>query len=80
METRANGALVPRLTSGLIGALALTGLNEGVRRARADAPRLDRLGMKALAALVERLFGRRPTEATLYRLALAGDLASNAGY
>lgn len=80
METRPNGALARRLASGLIGAVALTGLNEGVRRVRSEAPRLDRLGTKALGALFERIFGRRPTDRTLYGLALAGDVASNAGY
>lgn len=69
-----------RFASGLVGAAALTTLNEGVRRARGDAPRLDRLGMRAIAALAESVLGRRLSERTLYGASLVGDVASNTAY
>jgi hypothetical protein len=68
------------LAAGALGAITTNGLHEIVRRAMPNAPRLDVLGMQALAKFVARGGGSPPTGRTLYGLTLAGDLASNAAY
>lgn len=66
---------------GLAGACALTALNEGAKRIDKDAPRLDLLGMNAVARLVK---GRGIQSLTgkgkMMPASLAGDLLSNSLY
>ena len=68
------------LGSGFAGALAVTALNESARRVIPHAPRLDALGMRALAGSL-RLAGETPPQGERLRgAALAGDLLSNTLY
>lgn len=70
-------SLARALTSGLAGACALTLIHESVRRTLPDAPRMDVLGMRALAELARRS-NVEPLQADrLHRLALLGDVVSN---
>lgn len=68
------------LLSGLVGACALTVLHEGARRLVPKAPRMDLLGMRALARALRAADQSVPDDNTLHALALLGDLAGNAVY
>lgn len=68
------------LLAGLAGATTLTLLHQSARRLSPDAPRLDLLGMHALADTIRAAGGDPPDEATLYRTTLAADLLSNTLY
>jgi hypothetical protein len=60
---------------GIAGALALTLLNEGVRKISKDAPRLDLLGQNALAKMMK---GNELIPKTAQKFfPLAGDLVTN---
>lgn len=72
--------LTQALAAGASGAAALTLLHESARRVVEDAPRMDVLGMRAIAGGFESIGARTPPEPRLHRLALAGDLASNSAY
>src|SRR5215210_5581347 len=74
-------SVLKSLASGFIGALTLTLIHEGTRRIfPAQAPRMDVLGMRALARLLRGVGAKVPESGTLHRLALAGDLVSNSAY
>ena len=66
------------LGAGLAGACTVTVFNEAGKRAITRAPRLDVLGMRAVAA-VSRAAGAEPPE-HLRATALIGDLAANSLY
>lgn len=68
------------LTSGLAGAAALTAVHETARRTLAHPPRMDAIGMRALARTMRRLGRRPPREPRLFRETLAADLLANALY
>ena len=68
------------LLSGAAGALALTTVHQLARRRVPYAPRMDVLGMRAIARGAHRVGRRPPTGRTLYRATLAGDLISNTVY
>lgn len=80
MRTDADTSTVDRLIAGLTGAVALTVVHQVGQRVFADAPRMDILGMRAMASLREGVGLAVPDRDTLYRQTLAGDLASNALY
>ncbi len=65
---------------GLAGACALTALNESMKKLDRDAPRLDLLGMNAVARLVKGNDILPKTAGALFPAALAGDLATNTLY
>lgn len=65
---------------GAAGAGALTLLNEGVKKIDKDAPRLDLLGMNAVAKLVKGSKVQPAMGGKLMPAALAGDLLSNSLY
>ena len=65
--------------AGAIGAVTTNLLHEITRRLVPDAPRVDLLGMQALAKIVSTQTSP-PTGRTLYATTLAADLASNAAY
>lgn len=68
------------LVAGAAGASTTTLLHEVTRRLDSDAPRIDLLGMQALAHLIQGA-GRRPApHGRLYTLTLVGNLASNSAY
>lgn len=73
-------AVPAALLSGLAGSAAVTALHESVRRARRDAPRADELAKQVVVRSTKALGGRPPKDPTLYRMVLAGDLASNGLY
>ena len=66
--------------SGLSGALALTSVHQVARLLTADAPRMDVVGRRAIAAGIEATGREAPDETTLQRWALAGDVLSNSAY
>lgn len=65
---------------GLAGACTLTLLNESVKKLDKDAPRMDLLGMNAVARLMKGNDILAQTAGKLFPLALAGDLVSNSLY
>jgi hypothetical protein len=73
-------AIAKALLAGAAGAGTTTILHELTRRLAPDAPRVDLLGMQALARLLRAGGTTPPTGRDLYRLTLVGDLASNAAY
>ena len=77
-----SGHRAPRraLTSGLAGALVLTGLHEAARHLLPHAPRMDVIGERALSRSFATV-GRHPPEGRrLYQASLAGELLSNSLY
>lgn len=68
------------LASGLVGATTLTLVHELAHRVLPDAPRVDLLGMRAIAAALRAGGAAPPPSEHLYWWALAGDLASNSLY
>ena len=68
------------VTSGLLGATALTAVHETLRRLIDAPPRMDIVGMRGLKRLY-RMSGHRPPAGNqLYWMTLAGDIVSNAAY
>lgn len=65
---------------GLAGACALTILNQSVKKLDKDAPRMDLLGMNAVARLMKGNNLLTQTAGTLFPVALAADLVSNSLY
>lgn len=65
---------------GLAGACTLTLLNESVKKLDKDAPRMDLLGMNAVARLMKGNDILTQTAGKLFPIALAGDLVSNSLY
>jgi hypothetical protein len=68
------------LLSGAAGAAGLTLLHETVRRAVPDAPRMDLLGERSIAAGLRAVGAKPPPEPHLHTAALVGDLVSNTAY
>jgi hypothetical protein len=73
-------SLAKALGSGLIGACALTLLHETARRFIPGAPRMDVLGMRAIAKSLRLVDQEPPPDEQLHALALAGDVLSNSLY
>ena len=71
---------IAALASGAAGAAVLTLVHETVRRATPDAPRMDVLGKRAIAAGVRAAGAEPPSGARLHGAALAGDLLANTAY
>jgi hypothetical protein len=68
------------LISGAAGAGVLTLLHETARHVVPNAPRVDVIGMRAIARPMDAMGQDPPDRDTLYYLAMAGDLVSNALY
>ena len=68
------------LGGGLAGACAVTLIHESVRKIVPKAPRMDLLGMNAIAKGLNAAGIKTPTGNKLYTLALAGDILSNSMY
>lgn len=75
-----NGNVLRALGSGIAGALALTVVHEVGRRVLPHAPRMDRIGMRALRDAVRMAGGTPAHGRRLYRQTLLGDLLGNALY
>jgi len=73
-------ASLTAMGSGLAGALALTAVHETARQQVATAPRMDMLAMQAIEKGFRGMQAQPPQGNSLYELALAGDLVSNAMY
>ncbi len=73
-------AVTRAVAAGAAGAGTTTLLHQLARRLTPDAPRVDLLGMQALARLLRAGGAAPPTGRALYALTLAGDLASNSAY
>jgi hypothetical protein len=71
---------VAALAGGAAGAVALTLVHEAARRAVPDAPRMDVLGERAIAAGIRATGAEPPPEPRLHGAALVGDLAANTAY
>ena len=69
--------ILSSLAGGLAGALAVTLLNEALKRIDADAPRMDRMGMEAVSKGFRAVHQPVPPEHKLYRYSMLGDLISN---
>ena len=65
------------LEGGVAGAAALTLLHESLKRAIPNAPRIDLLGMNAIANGIRAVGAKTPSDRKLYTMALGGDLISN---
>ena len=65
---------------GIAGAVALTLIHETLRRISSDAPRMDLLGMEAIAKSLEGIDASVPKEDKLFKITMAGDLLSNSIY
>jgi hypothetical protein len=72
--------MVTSILSGAAGAAGLTLLHETVRQGLADAPRMDVLGERAIAAGLRTVGAEPPPEPQLRTAALVGDLVSNTAY
>ncbi|MBB6611516.1 hypothetical protein H7F15_10750 [Pontibacter sp. Tf4] len=72
--------LLESLAGGLAGACILTAVHESLRRVNPDAPRMDVLGMRAIARLMEKAGATPPDDETLHDWAMVGDVISNGLY
>jgi hypothetical protein len=73
------GGVRRALAAGAAGVVTVTALNEGVRRVWGRAPRIEKLGERAVGALARRA-GRRAGRRERFALALAGELVSDGAY
>jgi hypothetical protein len=66
---------------GLAGAVALTALNESIKRIDKDSPRLDLLGMNAVAKLIKGAGLKKVVKGEkLEQVSMTGDLLTNSLY
>ncbi|HEX8298771.1 MAG TPA: hypothetical protein VF594_06380, partial [Rubricoccaceae bacterium] len=74
-------SFLPRaLLAGFTGAAVLTAVHQTARLVTADAPRMDVLGMRALARVFRAANTAPPPHDTLYAQTFAGDIAANTLY
>lgn len=72
--------LLSAIGGGFAGAITLTLIHETVRRSIFDAPRMDLLGMEAIAKTLDSVEAEVPEEDKLFKITMAGDIVSNALY
>lgn len=72
--------ILEALAGGLAGACLVTLTHESLRRVVPDAPRMDILGMRAIAKIMEKAGAAPPDDDTLHDWALVGDVVSNSLY
>jgi hypothetical protein len=65
---------------GIAGAITLTLIHETVRKFITDAPRMDLLGMEAIAKTLDSADAEIPEEDKLFKITMAGDIISNSLY
>jgi hypothetical protein len=70
--------MLKALGSGLVGACALTLIHETARRYLDDAPRMDVVGMRAIARTLRAVDVEPPVP--LHEAAMVGDIAANSLY
>src|SRR5690349_10569171 len=66
--------------AGIAGAVALTLVHETARRVIPHAPRVDVIGVRAIARPMRAAGYEPPHYNRLHNIALAGDLAANSAY
>ncbi|HXI01347.1 MAG TPA: hypothetical protein VNI52_13850 [Sphingobacteriaceae bacterium] len=69
--------IIPSVVGGLAGAVAVTLLNEIVKKYDPDAPRLDLLGMSAVTKGFKKADEKVPAKKDQYKYSLVADLVSN---
>ncbi|RYZ51283.1 MAG: hypothetical protein EOP49_12100, partial [Sphingobacteriales bacterium] len=72
--------ILPSIAGGLAGALTVTLIHEILKRTEPDAPRMDKLGMEAIAKGMEAIDEPVPTKKDLFGMAFAGEIISNTAY
>lgn len=72
--------LLSAIGGGLAGAVAVTLIQEIVKRTEPEAPRMDLLGMNAISKVLSYAGQPVPDDKKLFRVTLAGDILSNAFY
>jgi hypothetical protein len=72
--------ILSSLAGGLAGAVAVTLLNEALKRIDTDAPRMDKMGMEAVSKGFRAMDRPVPRPEKLYKYSLLGDLISNTLY
>ncbi|AKT37346.1 hypothetical protein [Chondromyces crocatus] len=72
--------LLSALGSGLIGAAVLTAVHQVARELTPNAPRMDVVGRRFIAKTLRQVGLAPPRKRSLQKVALAGDLVSNALY
>src|SRR4051812_31304422 len=77
---KSNASPLAALGSGLAGAAALTLVHETARRFIPHAPRVDVIGVRAIARPMRAAGYRPPHYNRLHNAALAGELVSNSAY
>lgn len=80
MKKKTSDKLQTAMLAGLAGACTVTLIHETMRRLDPDAPRMDVLGMRAIAKMMRAADLTPPPEDKLFGLTLAGDIVSNAAY
>ena len=65
---------------GIAGAITLTLIHETIRRPVTNAPRMDLLGMEAIAKTLDSFDAEVPEEDKLFKITMAGDIISNSLY
>ena len=80
MKKKKTDKLLVAGVAGLAGACTVTLIHETMRRLDPDAPRMDILGMRAIAKIMEAANVTPPEEDKLFGITLAGDIVSNAAY
>ncbi len=73
-------AIWKALASGAVGSCVLTLVHETARRLVPNAPRMDVIGMRAIARPMREIGEDPPPRDTLFSVTMAGDLAGNALY
>jgi hypothetical protein len=80
IKERIEMSVLPAAASGFVGACVLTLIHESARRMLPAAPRMDILGMRAIAGSLRAAGQEPPPRDELHALALAGDVVSNSLY
>jgi hypothetical protein len=79
-KLKEQNSVLQALSSGLAGAVAVTLVHETARRFIPDAPRMDVLGMRAIAKGMFKMDEQPPDGEELFRWSIVGDLVSNTLY
>ena len=73
-------SIIKNIIAGFAGSLALTALNEGLKKSGYDVPRVDLLGEEALNKGLSHFDAEIKSEDALFNTTLVSDLVSNAVY
>lgn len=69
--------ILSSIAGGFAGAIAITLLNEALKKIDPDAPRMDRMGMNAVSKGYKAFNEPVPSRQKLYNLGMLGDIISN---